>query len=218
MRIVVIGANGSTGQEIVSKALTAGHDVVGAVRRPETLAHIKGIELAKIDLSRPETLAKAMEGAEVVVSALGHGGLADSMRFTTLYSSATRSVINAMRQTGVKRLFVLSSGGVVDNPNAPGFYREIIRRLLINNYIDMARMEAIIEETADLEWTIVRLTYLRKGPSKEFLVEEGMLSRGNFQIHYTDAARFIVGELTARDWVRARPVLGYDKGAKPRNA
>lgn len=217
MRIVVIGANGATGQEIVTQALAAGHTVVGAVRRPETLAHIKGVEVARIDLSNPDTLTAAMQGADAVISALGHGGLGASMKFTTLYSDATRNIRKAMRQTGVRRIMVLSSGGTVDNPKAPGFYTKLLRRLLINTYTDMARMETILEESDDLDWTIVRLTYLLKGPPKPFLAEEGMLSRGNFKIHTTDAARFIVAELTARNWIKARPVLGYDKGAKARN-
>ena len=216
MRIVVIGANGATGQEIVTQALAAGHSVIGAVRRPETLSHIKGVEVAKIDLSNPDTLAAAMQGADAVISALGHGGLGASMKFTTLYSDATRNICNAMRRTGVKRIIVLSSGGTVDNPKAPSFYTKLLRRLLINTYVDMARMETILEETDDLDWTVVRLTYLLKGPSMPFLAEEGMLSRGNFKIHIIDAARFIVSELAARNWIKARPVLGYDKGAKVR--
>ena len=214
MRIVVIGANGTTGQEIVTQALAAGHDVVGAVRRPETLSHIKGVEMAKIDLSDADTLAAAMQGADAVISALGHGGVGAAMKFTTLYSDATRTIRTAMRVAGVKRIMVLSSGGTVDNDKAPGFYTKLLRRLLINTYTDMARMETILEESEDLEWTSVRLTYLRKGPSKPFLAQEGKLDRGNFQIHFTDAARFIVGELTAREWINAHPVLGYDKGAK----
>lgn len=214
MRIVVIGANGTTGQEIVTQALAAGHEVVGAVRRPETLSHIKGVEVAKIDLSDADTLAAAMQGADAVISALGHGGVGAAMKFTTLYSDATRTIRTAMRATGVKRIMVLSSGGTVDNDKAPGFYTKLLRRLLINTYTDMARMETILEESQDLEWTSVRLTYLRKGPSKPFLAQEGKLDRGNFQIHFTDAARFIVDELTAREWINAHPVLGYDKGAK----
>jgi len=195
MRIVVIGANGTTGQEVVKQALAAGHEVVGAVRRPETLSHIKSVEVAKIDLSDADTLTAAMQG-------------------TTLYSDATRTIRTAMRAAGVKRIMVLSSGGTVDNEKAPGFYTKLLRRLLINTYTDMARMETILEESPDLEWTSVRLTYLRKGSSKPFLAQEGKLDRGNFQIHFTDAARFIVDELTAREWINAHPVLGYDKGAK----
>lgn len=214
MRIVVIGANGTTGQEVVKQALAAGHEVVGAVRRPETLSHIKGVEVVKIDLSNPDTLAACMKGVDVVVSTLGHGGVRAAMKFTTLYSDSTRTIRTAMHLAGVKRVMVLSSGGTIDNDNAPAFYTKLLRRLLINTYTDMARMETILEETPDIEWTSVRLTYLRKGPSKPFLVEEGKLSKGNFQIHFTDAARFIVNELTAREWVNSYPVLGYDKDIK----
>ncbi len=93
-------------------------------------------------------------------------------------------------------------------------YTKLLRRLLINTHTDMARMETIPEESQDIEWTNVRLTYLRKGPSKPFPGLECKLDRGNFQIHFTDAARFIVDALTAREWINAHPVLGYDKGAK----
>lgn len=211
MRIVVIGANGTTGQEIVTQAQAEGYDVVCCVRRPNTLAHLQGVEIVKIDLSNIESLTRAMKGADIVVSALGHGGIRAAMKSTTLYSDATRNIRTAMRKASVKRILVLSSGGTVDNDKAPAFYTKFLRRLLINTYTDMARMETILEETQDLEWTSVRLTYLRKGPSKPFLVEEGKLSRGNFQIHYADVGKFIVNEFSAKQWINAHPVLGYDK-------
>ncbi|MEM8799505.1 MAG: NAD(P)H-binding protein, partial [Pseudomonadota bacterium] len=144
MRIIVFGANGSTGQEIVRQSLAAGHSVVGAVRRPETLSQFQGIEVRKIDLSDQTSIEAAISGADAVVSALGHGGLKASARFTTLYSDSTRRFRAAMRATGVKRLIVLSSGGVVEDAAAPGFYTKLLRRYLINTYVDMARMETIL--------------------------------------------------------------------------
>jgi len=114
-----------------------------------------------------------------------------------------------MQAQSVKRLIVLSSGGVVEDAAAPRFYKKLLRRYLINTYTDMARMETILEESEGMEWTSVRLTYLREGASKPFLVEEGMLGRGNFQIHFVDAARFVVEELTDRQWINRHPVLGY---------
>jgi len=211
MRIVVIGANGNVGQEITTQALAAGHEVVGAVRRPETLSHIKGVEVAKLDLTDQASLEAAFAGADAVVSALGHGGLRASAKFTDLYSTSTRVIKNAMRATGIKRILVLSSGGTVDNVQAPGFYTKLLRPYLMNTYLDMARMETILEESHDFDWTVVRLTYLRKGASKDFMVEEGKLSGGNFQIHLVDAARFVLDELRLNEWVKGHPVLGYAK-------
>lgn len=210
MRIVVFGANGTTGQEIVKQAVAEGHDVVGAVRRPETLDHISDITVHKIDMSDPVTIEAAITGADAVISALGHGGVKAAAKFTTLYSDSARVIRSAMRAQGVKRLLVLSSGGTVEDDCAPWFYTKLLRRYLLNTYIDMARMETILEESEDLEWTSVRLTYLRDGPSKPFIVQEGKLGRGNFQIHFVDAARFVVEELTKREWIKAHPVLGYE--------
>lgn len=103
-----------------------------------------------------------------------------------------------MRGTGVARIITLSSGGVVEDPKAPVFYTKLLRRYLINTYVDMARMETLLEESADIEWTCVRLTYLREGQSKPFLAREGQLGEGSFQIHVVDAARFVLEELTRR--------------------
>lgn len=126
MRIVIFGANGTTGQEIVKQALDAGHNVVGAVRRPGTLSHIDGVEISKIDLSDQKSIERAIEGADVVVSALGHGSVKAASKFTTLYSDSARMFRAAMRKVGVKRLIVLSSGGVVEDKAAPGFYTDVI--------------------------------------------------------------------------------------------
>jgi putative NADH-flavin reductase len=210
MRVVIFGANGSTGKEIAKQAIAAGHEVIGAVRRPETLGNIDGIIARKIDIRDQASLDSAVDGADVVISALGHGSVKAASKFTSLYSDAVKDLRKAMRAKGVKRIIVLSSGGTVEDAKAPWFYTKLLRRYLLNTYTDMARMETVLEESDDLEWTSVRLTYLRKGPSKPFIVEEGRIGRGNFQIHFVDAARFIVEELEDRQWINRHPVLGYD--------
>lgn len=212
MRITIFGANGKTGRAIMEQAVAAGHQVVGAVRRPETLAGIEGIEVAPIDLDNHESLTFAIAGSQAVVMALGHGGLKSSAKPTSLYSRAVRALRTAMRDVGVKRLVVLSSGGVVEDAKAPWFYRALLRPYLINTYVDMARMETVLEESDDLDWTAVRLTYLLDGASKPFAATEGEIGRGSFKIHIVDAARFVLEILEQRTWLRGRPVLGYVPG------
>jgi putative NADH-flavin reductase len=208
-KVVVFGANGSTGAEVVKACQARGFDVTAAVRRPEALG--TSIKAVKIDIAKHETLVEAMRGADVVVSCLGHGGLKASVQPTTLYSDATRSYRRAMREAGVKRIIVLSSAGTVQDDAAPWFYTKLLRRYLINTYLDMARMETILEESADIDWTVVRLTYLLKGPSKTTIAEEGKLGRGNFKIHYVDAGQFIAREIEECKWINKHPVIGYER-------
>ena len=208
LRVVVFGANGSTGREVVRAAQARGLDVVAAVRRPETMDGA-GVEVAPIDLGDHASLVRAIRGADAVVSCLGHGSLKASAKPTTLYSDSARAYRAAMREAGCSRILVLSSGGVVQDDAAPWFYTKLLRRYLINTYVDMARMETILEESDGIEATAVRLTYLLDGESKPFLVEDERLGRGSFKIHFVDAGRFVADELVERAWVGKRPVLGY---------
>ncbi|MGL4743647.1 MAG: NAD(P)-dependent oxidoreductase [Dermatophilaceae bacterium] len=207
--VAVLGANGATGSEVVTACRARGYDVVAAVRRPETITEV--VRTARIDLSDHDSLVAALSGADVVVSCLGHGGLKDSAKPTTLYSDSTRALRAAMRETGTRRIIVLSSAGTVQDDMAPWFYTKLLRRYLINNYLDAARMETILEESPDIEWTVVRLTYLVKGESKELRVREGQVGGGNFTIHAVDVGRFIADEIQQREWLGMHPVLGYEK-------
>ena len=114
-----------------------------------------------------------------------------------------------MCEAGVGRIIVLSSGGVEHDAAAPWFYRALLRKQLINTYLDMARMETILEESEDIEWTAVRLTYLLSGDSREYLVADRTLGRGDFRIHFVDAAAFIAEEIDERRWIGKHPVIGY---------
>jgi uncharacterized protein YbjT (DUF2867 family) len=102
MKIIVFGANGFTGSAVVSECKAAGHTVVCAVRRPETMKDVQGVEVAQIDLKSLPTLVAAMQGGDVVVSCIGHGGLFESGHFTTLYSESTRAYRAAMREAKVQ--------------------------------------------------------------------------------------------------------------------
>ena len=209
-RTVIVGANGQTGREAVAACLARGHTVVAAVRRPETMDGVEDVEVRKIGLGDPRSLVAAIDGADAVVSTLGHGGIGDASRPTTLYGDSARALRAAMRETATRRLLVLSSAGVVQDDAAPWFYTKLLRKQLINTYCDMARMETILEESEDLEWTSVRLTYLLEGESKPYLVEDERIGRGNFRIHFVDAGGFLAREIDERHWVRRHPVLGYE--------
>lgn len=211
MQITVFGANGDTGSEIVKFLIESGHRVVCAVRRPETITTGPNKLVAKIDLTDHASLLCAMRGSSAVISALGTGGIKKARQPTTLYSDATRAIRAAMRELGLKRIVVLSSSGVDEEDAAPWFYNALLRRYIMNSYIDMARMETILEESPDLDWTVVRLTYLVKHDSKPFLAQDGELDKGNFKIGYVDAGKFVAKEVVANEWVHKHPVLGYDK-------
>jgi uncharacterized protein len=76
-RIVVIGGTGYTGGHIVAEAASRGHDVVSVSRKaPES--PVDGVTYVQGSVLEPDALAGALDGADVVVSAVApRGDMAD---------------------------------------------------------------------------------------------------------------------------------------------
>ena len=74
MKIVVCGAAGRTGRELVRVALERGHEVTALVHDAQgDLAPADGLHIVYGDVLVRETLAPAMAGADAVLWAVGPG-------------------------------------------------------------------------------------------------------------------------------------------------
>jgi len=135
LKIVLIGASaGTTGGLFLDMALEHGHSVTAMARTPAKiksrfqqngkLTMVQGNILVEKHQHR---LVNAMRGATVVVGAFGIQKFADTFRPTTLYSQGIQNVLLAMKQAGVKRLIMITSGGVTRMPGGPFFYENILR-------------------------------------------------------------------------------------------
>src|SRR5437588_2338714 len=73
LRLLVIGATGGTGREIVQQALGQGHEVTAFVRDPAKLQiEHANLRIVKGDVLDYTSVESAMRGQEAVLSALGH--------------------------------------------------------------------------------------------------------------------------------------------------
>jgi uncharacterized protein YbjT (DUF2867 family) len=97
--ILVTGASGNVGSQIVHQLLSQGRNVRVFTREAENVAAWKGrVEVALGDFTQPETFAAAVVGAEAVF--LMNGALADS---------SFRQLVSIAREQGVQRAVFLSS-------------------------------------------------------------------------------------------------------------
>src|SRR5438132_11000870 len=73
LRILIIGATGGTGHQLVRQALEQGHQVTAFVRKPEKLkiAH-PSLRATRGDVLDYASVESAMQGQDAVLSALGH--------------------------------------------------------------------------------------------------------------------------------------------------
>src|SRR3954469_13349538 len=72
LKLVVLGATGATGLEVVGRALESGHSVTAFVRSPDALRAVKEqIQIEKGDLLDSSQLAEVIQGHDAVISAFG---------------------------------------------------------------------------------------------------------------------------------------------------
>jgi putative NADH-flavin reductase len=156
MKLTIFGATGGTGTCLTTQALTAGHDVTAVVRDQARLAvpaHPR-LQVVTADVLDPAAISPAVDGADAVISAVGPGTGASTLR-----QDSTRSIIQAMQKTGARRLLIVSGSIVADEGDSP-FMRYLLKPLVRRTFLrhacaDMRRAEDEIH-ASNLDWTIMR--------------------------------------------------------------
>jgi nucleoside-diphosphate-sugar epimerase len=151
MRLLIVGANGGTGREMVRQALDRGHEVTALARDPSGL----GTRVSAVagDVLDAGVATRAVEGQEAVLFAAGR----PAMKAGRVRSRGTANVVRAMERAGVRRLVVVSTIGVGGTRRMlPARYRYVLGpTLLRTTFAEHARQESAVRASA-LDWTIVR--------------------------------------------------------------
>ena len=162
MRVIVFGASGKTGREIVAQALERGHHVTAFVRNPKKLPlKHKNLQVVTGDVMDPYTVDAAMPGHHAVLIAIGHRRYLGPW---TILSEGTRNIVEAMQTHGVRRLVCETALGVGDSTGRLGLYYTlfVIPFILPFYWHDKGRQENVVRESG-LEFVIVRPAQLTNG-------------------------------------------------------
>ncbi|HEM3633576.1 TPA: NAD(P)H-binding protein [Streptococcus suis] len=160
MKLLIIGATGRTGQELVKQALARGDEVTVYVRNSQKLPADSRLTVYQGELWQEERLSQAMNGQDAVLLALGNSM---TNRNQPLFEQAIPSVMSSMKQAQVKRLVSLSSLGVgltYSNTRYP--YRLGVRTFLKGNHQDHWLGEKELIDSG-LDWTTVHPSPLFDG-------------------------------------------------------
>ncbi|MEM9118359.1 MAG: NAD(P)H-binding protein, partial [Cyanobacteria bacterium P01_F01_bin.56] len=112
MKLVIFGATGTVGRQVVQQALAQGHTVT-AFARNLTKLNIQHSQLsvAQGDVMDDAAVEQAIRGQDAVVCVLGAGKQLKS----TIRSAGTQQIIQAMEKVGLRRLICLSTIGTGDS-------------------------------------------------------------------------------------------------------
>ena len=206
MNLVVFGASGGTGREIIEQALEQGHDVTAFVRDPKKLTIRNNLHIIEGDaLNDQSAIARAIAGRDAIISALGR---ANSLKSAGLIASSMAAIVPAAKKHYVRRLILISAFGVGDNSrNAPLVPRLMYRLLLGDIYRDKKAGEDIVKASG-LDWTILHPVMLTTGPrTGTYRSGERLDLRGIPKVSRADVAHFALAQLEDKTFLRKTVVI-----------
>lgn len=112
--IVVTGANGFVGRQVIQAAVARGWEADGVVRHGDGARIVReaGGRPRLLVTLEPESLAPAFEGATAVVHLAQIGSERGAATYEAVNVGGVRAVLTAMRAAGVPRIVYLSGLGV----------------------------------------------------------------------------------------------------------
>ncbi len=200
MRITIFGASGGIGKELVSQAADANHHVRAIVRSSAAAKVDPRAEVIIVDdLTDRDAIAKAIQGTEAVLSAVGlrrsnpnnpWSRVVSPVDLTSRFASVLVETLS--RANPSARVIVVSAAGVGDSrPHMSGMLRWMFDRSNVGvAYADLEKMEAVLFNSS-LDWAAVRPVTLANGAKtgRAKVVETyGLLAR----IRRADVAAFIL--------------------------
>lgn len=201
MNLVVLGATGATGLEIVKQAFERGHSVTALVRSPERLKPLGDrITVKQGDLLNSADLEQVLKGHDAVVSGFGPR-LPVSKADAHLLQQFATALTNAMQHAGVRRAVVESVAFLFKDSIIPPAY--ILGKLLFPGIVaDASAMEEVFEKSG-LDWTMVRPPELTDNSyTGKYRVREGHLPRFGFKISRADVADFMINVVENHSAIR----------------
>lgn len=188
MRIVLGGAYGNLGRELLKVLVNRGHEVVAAdlVEREVPELSRDSYTFKKLDVTDAAALRGICDGADIVITTVG---LVSSSRTLTNYDIDYRgnlNLLNEVKAAGVKK-FVYVSVLKADDPRAEG--------------IAMLHAKAMLEEEikrSGLEYLIVRPTGYFYDIAKVF---RPMIEKGTVQVLDPDNRANVIDTPDLAEWM-----------------
>ncbi|MGB8525721.1 MAG: SDR family oxidoreductase [Rhodoplanes sp.] len=208
--VLIIGASKGIGLEALKQALSAGHSV-RALARTASQIKVEHPRLEKIDGDALDssTVRHALAGVDVVIQSLGMPAGPDLIFGSVkLFSEATRILVDAMKESGTRRLICVTGFGAGDSRGRGGLLYSLAFSLLLGRAYDDKDVQEQIIRRSGLEWIIARPVILTNGPKTgayRVLADPrdwrcGFISRA-------DVADFIIKQIDDDSYLGTTPVL-----------
>jgi uncharacterized protein len=206
MNILILGATGRVGSQIVTYALHDRHHVTVLVRTPEKIQiNNENLTIIQGNVLNKDDIVDVMHGIDVVISALNTDG-------TTTLSESMPLIIEAMENGGIKRIITIGTAGILQSrttPNSLRYQSSESKQKSTRAAKEHHKVYDMLKQST-LEWTIVCPTYLSDGERVgKYRIDRNFLPEGGAEISVPDTAEFTFKQIKARDYIKSRVGIAY---------
>lgn len=206
MNILMLGATGRVGGQVVSQALDNGYHITALVRTPDKIqtSH-QNLKIVEGNVLNKDDIENSMVGIDVVISALSTGG-------TTTLSKSIPLIIKAMSLANTKRIITVGTAGILQSRVSPKLLRyqsSESRHKSTRATEEHHKVYDKLNQT-DLQWTIVCPTYLCDGDyTGNYRTERDFLPESGLKISIPDVAEFTYNQILSTEYLKARVGIAY---------
>lgn len=206
MNILILGATGRVGSQIVTYAIRDRHHVTVLVRSPEKIQiNNENLTIIQGNVLNKDDLVRSMDGIDVVISALNTDG-------TSTLSESMPLIIEAMEKEGIKRIITVGTAGILQSRITPislRYQSSESKRKSTRAAKEHHKVYDMLNQSS-LEWTIVCPTYLPDGERVgKYRIDRNFLPEGGTKISVPDTAEFTYKQIKANDYIKSRVGIAY---------
>jgi uncharacterized protein len=202
MNVIVFGATGQMGRQLIKQALWKGHIVKAFGRNIHELdTEDEKLQTIKGSVFDDNDIKKALKGCDAVVSALG-GGVGDT---DITRSLGIKKIIAGMKALKINRIIAIGGLGVLnaaedkyifENEDFPDQYKAITAE-------HFKAFEQL--KNSGLDWTFMCPPDLVEAPyAGKYQVSKNYPPQGSFKINTGDLAEFMISELANNAFLQCR--------------
>jgi len=205
MNITVFGANGNIGTRVVSLLLERGHFVTAFVHGGSHLPSSDRLKVVQGDIYNAADVAKALTGADLVMSTLGSWGTKNK----DILTAGMKNIVPTMEKASITRLISLTGSGVLlpgDRVSWYDYLNPLLLKLVAPKILQDGEAHIGILSHSGLDWTVLRSPVMKDGPARGYELREKppLLWK---RIARDDVARALVDLISSTAYSKKSPFI-----------
>jgi putative NADH-flavin reductase len=213
MKLIIFGATGMVGKQLVQQALFGKNHVKAFGRNVYTTDYLEteNLELVQGALFDEGEVYDAIKGCDAVLSAIG-GSMDGTDKTRTL---GMKNIIKQMQKAGVKRIIAIGGLGVLNSEVPSGKNSANENSLLVDKEDYPPEYKAVglehknafeLLRESGLDWTFVcPPNIINEGPTGSYVTKAAYPPEENkYKINAGDLAMFMLNELGKNEYIKQR--------------